>query len=316
MALFLHLSMVKSHAIPGSSMTESDATQKAAVSTTKHNDSQVIKPIIKSRRLNDVVSRSSISDNEIIERSDIHVVSSNGRPATIPVENILKMVGKPFSVVSTENTTVQELIVEVHNAFRRAVDPPASNMLKMKWNPEAAKTAARWASGCEQEHSTSDKRVIKGFTCGENLFMSSFLADWRDVIASFDSEKVDYAYGSENPSINGKEIRHYTQIVWYNSHQVGCAVTKCPQKALTYFYVCHYCPPGNAKNMLGTPYKKGKSCGDCPKACDDKLCTNSCSYQDKYSNCKTFTNWDGTCTGDDLRRDCPATCTCRASDIK
>ncbi|KAJ1149041.1 hypothetical protein NDU88_001861 [Pleurodeles waltl] len=316
MALFLHVSMVESNAILGSSTTKGVVTQQAAVYTTKQNDNKVIKPTIKSRRLNDVVSPSSISHNVVIERSDVHVVSLNGRPATIPVENILKMVDQPFSVVSTENATVQELIVDVHNAFRRAVDPPASNMLKMKWNSEAAKTAARWASGCEQKHSDGHRRVIKDFRCGENLFMSSFLADWKDVITSFDSEKVDFEYGSENPSRNGNEIRHYTQNVWYNSYQVGCAVTECPKSPLPYFYVCHYCPPGNTKNKLGTPYKKGKSCGDCPNACDDKLCTNSCAYQDKYNNCNTFLNGDGTCTGEDMIRDCPATCKCRSSDIK
>lgn len=34
----------------------------------------------------------------------------------------------------------------------------------------------------------------------------------------------------------------HLQVVWYNSHQVGCAMAHCPKSKYTYHYVCQYCP--------------------------------------------------------------------------
>ncbi|MEE6508233.1 hypothetical protein FKM82_019903 [Ascaphus truei] len=255
-----------------------------------------------------------IEYTNVKSRSAGSSISSSGRPVSIPTENILNMAGVPFSTLLTNNNvTVKNIIVNTHNILRSQVNPPASNMLKMRWNDEAAKTAERWANTCNAFHSPKELRQITDFSCGENLFMSTFKASWKDVIESFYSEVVDFEYG-KGAKIPGQEIGHYTQVVWFRSFQVGCSVVFCPESQYQYLYVCHYCPPGNNVDSMGYPYKAGPACGDCPNSCDNGLCTNYCPRQDWYSNCIDFMT-DNTCA-DDVEKDCPAMCNCNNNEIK
>ncbi|XP_030050989.1 cysteine-rich venom protein [Microcaecilia unicolor] len=239
--------------------------------------------------------------------------TTSGRPVNFSLSDILKMRDVPFSSLSTMEKENQNDIVNIHNTLRRQVDPPASNMLKMKWSDEATKTAEEWANTCNLFHSPKDERKIKGFSCGENLFMSTFLASWPDVIKAFDSEKIDFDYG-KGVKPGGGMIGHYLQVVWYSSFQVGCAVAQCPKSEFQYYYVCQYCPAGNIQHIINTPYKKGTPCGDCPNACDNGLCTNPCSHQDTYSNCVDYVQ-KPQCSKQDIL-DCPATCNCQNKEIK
>jgi hypothetical protein len=49
------------------------------------------------------------------------------------------------------------------------------------------------------------------------------------------------SYDFDAPSWNGG-VGHFTQVVWRNSKQVGCAVASCSGQDL---WVCQYSPPGN-----------------------------------------------------------------------
>ncbi|CAI5683995.1 serotriflin isoform X2 [Oreochromis niloticus] len=202
-------------------------------------------------------------------------------------------------------TTEKNEIVNKHNALRRNVQPTASNMLKMNWNNEAEATAQRWANTCSMGHSPASYRVISTSGCGENLYYSSFQNTWSNVIQSWYDEVKDFSYGVG--SINGGVVGHYTQVVWYRSNQIGCAMAYCPNSAYKYFYVCHYCPPGNYQ--FTQPYKKGPSCGDCPNACENNLCTNPCPFSDKYNNCPELKQQWG-CSHPDVASWCPASCKC------
>ncbi|OCT81382.1 hypothetical protein XELAEV_18028201mg [Xenopus laevis] len=258
--------------------------------------------------------------------------SIGGRPVDIKQENIKKMKTVSFSALSTKNKKIQDIIVNTHNILRSSVDPPATNMLKMHWNKEAAKTAEKWAKLCLQNHSPKEIRVTSKFRCGENLYFSTFKTAWEDVINAFFSEREDFVYGKGGKR-PGLEIGHYTQLMWYRTHQIGCYVHKCPQSLYRYSYVCHYCPAGNTGN-LKVPYKAGLRCADCRGSCDKGLCSkysaacesvdkhkcmckaNSCPYQDKFKNCEEF-NVDGACAKDKaLKYDCPATCLCTNKQIK
>ncbi|AWP20181.1 putative cysteine-rich venom protein-like isoform 2 [Scophthalmus maximus] len=141
----------------------------------------------------------------------------------------------------------QSEIVNKHNDLRRSVQPTASNMLQMSWNREAAANAQRWANTCSMNHSPDSSRKISTSGCGENLYMSSYQSSWSDAIQSWYDEVKDWRYGMG--SVNGGVVGHYTQLVWYRSNQVGCAMASCPNAAYKYFYVCHYCPPELNKNV-------------------------------------------------------------------
>uniref|UniRef100_A0A3Q4N6F0 Cysteine-rich venom protein-like n=1 Tax=Neolamprologus brichardi TaxID=32507 RepID=A0A3Q4N6F0_NEOBR len=202
-----------------------------------------------------------------------------------------------FHLVTT--TTEKNEIVNKHNTLRRNVQPTASNMLKMNWSNEAEANAQRWANTCSMKHSPATSG------CGENLYYSSFQNTWSNAIQSWYNEVKDFSYGVG--STNGGVVGHYTQVVWYRSNQIGCAMAYCPNSKYKYFYVCHYCPPGNYQ--LTQPYKKGPSCGDCPNACENNLCTNPCPFSDKYSNCPQLKQQWG-CNHPDVASWCPASCKC------
>ncbi|XP_054618167.1 serotriflin-like [Dunckerocampus dactyliophorus] len=203
------------------------------------------------------------------------------------------------------SSSEQREIVNKHNALRRGVSPSASNMLKMSWNGEAAANAQKWANTCSMKHSPPSAREISTSGCGENLYMASHKNTWSNAIQSWYDEVKDWRYGMG--SVNGGVVGHFTQIVWYRSNQIGCAMAHCPNSRYKYFYVCHYCPPGNYQ--YARPYKSGPSCADCPNACENKLCTNPCPYTDQYSNCPELKQqWS--CENSNVASWCPASCKC------
>nr|XP_020497167.1 cysteine-rich venom protein TEL1-like [Labrus bergylta] len=202
----------------------------------------------------------------------------------------------------------QQDILDKHNDLRRAVTPTTSNMLKMTWNNEAAENAQEWAKTCPMEHSSYLFRKISTTYCGENLFMSSHRLGWSQVIDSWYSEVKDWEYGVG--SINDGVVGHFTQVVWYKSHELGCGLAYCPDSRFKYFYVCHYCPAGNYN--LARPYKNGDSCADCPDNCDNGLCTKPCPYNDNFGNCPGFSY---NCMFSFFVNWCPATYNCKSGEI-
>jgi pathogenesis-related protein 1 len=100
-------------------------------------------------------------------------------------------------------------------------------------------SAAKWAGElkkkCNIVHSQAD-----GY--GENLWMgTSGYYSPTDMIDSWASEKEDYSY-KNNKCKPGKVCGHYTQIVWKNTTEVGCATVQCKDFTIL---VCQYTPPGN-----------------------------------------------------------------------
>ncbi|KYO34392.1 serotriflin [Alligator mississippiensis] len=217
-----------------------------------------------------------------------------------------------YNDLSTDKIDQQNLIVEKHNTLRREVDPPASNMLKMEWNTSAQANAKSWADACTLSHSPESSRTTDT-VCGENLYMSTAPNTWSDAIQYWYDERKYFVHGS-GPKSPGDVVGHYTQVVWYKSYQIGCAVAFCPQNKYKYYYVCHYCPAGNIASLLSTPYKSGPPCEDCPTACDNGLCTNPCKYTDVYSNCPELAKVYG-CNNLLVKEKCLASCRC-TTEIK
>ncbi|XP_043856238.1 cysteine-rich venom protein-like [Dromiciops gliroides] len=223
--------------------------------------------------------------------------------------------GLNFTLYSNLSPTkeMQKKILEHHNNIRRSVIPPASNMLKMEWNNEAAANAQRWANKCTTEASGINNRSIDDMVCGENIFAASFPASWDDAILVWELQKKNFTYGVGAINENHHYLS-YTQMIWYKTYKIGCGVSYCPQNAYKYIYVCQYCPAGNEVISLATPYKKGDRCGDCLHSCQNGLCTNPCQYEDKYSNCQDLKD-HLTCDFTEVKLHCKATCRC-TSEIK
>ncbi|XP_054830310.1 serotriflin-like [Eublepharis macularius] len=221
--------------------------------------------------------------------------------------------GQDLSEGSGTSMEAQKEIVKTHNDLRKIVDPPASNMLKMTWNEKIAESAKRWANQCKLAISPNNLRSINGIFCGENIFYANYASSWSDVIKMWYKGGSNFKYGVGAIDTK-KSIAGFTQIIWYNSREVGCAVAHCPDTKYPFFYVCQYCPAGNIVNLMPKPYKEGKSCGDCPNNCEDKLCTNPCKHADHITNCVQLKQLFS-CNEKLLTEKCQATCNCK-TEIK
>uniref|UniRef100_H3C1H1 ShKT domain-containing protein n=1 Tax=Tetraodon nigroviridis TaxID=99883 RepID=H3C1H1_TETNG len=214
---------------------------------------------------------------------------------------------KGWTGICTENTTVQAEIADVHNAFRRAVQPAAADMLRMTYDQDVAAVAQAWLSKCLLRHGPPAARMLNGYELGENLFYSSSPYSWTQVISAWHGEVANFLY--PNTSANGGSIGHYTQIVWNTAYKVGCGVALCSN---VYFYGCHYYRAGNFKGWI--PYTNGSSCASCPNNCEDKLCTNPCLVINHFLNCATLKAWFG-CSNRLVSAWCPASCQCSTEII-
>ncbi|KAM9436579.1 cysteine-rich venom protein [Clarias gariepinus] len=179
-------------------------------------------------------------------------------------------------------------------------------MLKMNWSSEVAASAQKWADTCAMEHGPDSSRMLGTYQMGENLFKSSTLVPWTDVVTAWHNEVANYDYPIG--SANGKSIGHYTQVIWFSSYEVGCGVAKCGSN---YFYDCQYYRAGNYRRV--PPYSLGEPCSACPGNCEDKLCTNPCPYIDMYANCPALVK-QGSCNSY-LVKWCTAQCSCSTEII-
>lgn len=143
-----------------------------------------------------------------------------------------------------------EQLLDAHNSWRQTV-----GVAPLRWSDELAGGAQSWADrlarekGCEMEHSPADMRQQNG----ENLYWASPVR-WTSgkvelqqvpgdkVVSAWASERADYDHG-RNDCRSGKVCGHYTQVVWRDTREVGCAMQQCPDKSQV--WVCRYKPTGN-----------------------------------------------------------------------
>lgn len=77
---------------------------------------------------------------------------------------------------------------------------------------------------------------------GENLFASSGKSGYVSALNAWYGEKKNYNLSS-NQCKPSKICGHYTQIVWKNTKEVGCAQAKSASWGT--IIVCQYSPAGN-----------------------------------------------------------------------
>jgi len=126
-------------------------------------------------------------------------------------------------------------MLAAHNAARREAGVPALN-----WTATLAASAGRWADTlrgqeCRMRHSS-------GGNVGENLaWASGQRLSPAQVVGMWMSERRDFD-AARNTCAPGKVCGHYTQVVWRDTTQVGCAMARCGNSEV---WVCQYAPPGN-----------------------------------------------------------------------
>ena len=143
-----------------------------------------------------------------------------------------------------QNLDRQEItqILTAHNKYRLDLDLP-----ELVWSKNLANSSQKWADKLISrnlfEHSNTEN--------GENIFMIMGRdASPIEVVDDWASENEYFNYKTRKCIKNccdfvdccPDECGHYTQIIWRDTKEVGCAVSKLGSKQI---WVCQYDPPGN-----------------------------------------------------------------------
>jgi hypothetical protein len=140
----------------------------------------------------------------------------------------------------------EESILAEHNRERARF-----GLQPLRWNEELARGAKQWSdhlvSTGRFEHSPDEPGQLP---LGENI--------WGGTAGRFPPQRMVAAWVAEKrhfkPGVfpansrTGKvgDVSHYTQIIWRDSHEVGCSLSRGAAEEIL---VCRYNSPGN---VLGT----------------------------------------------------------------
>lgn len=112
--------------------------------------------------------------------------------------------------------TEKQVLLDTHNAARRAVSPTASNMRVMRWDDGIAAFAQEYAERCKFDHSLdSERRSRTGFGAwvGENLYLTTARLSGASIggaVTSWVNEKEHYNFATG--ACSSPPCGHYTQV--------------------------------------------------------------------------------------------------------
>jgi uncharacterized protein YkwD len=123
-------------------------------------------------------------------------------------------------------------MLAAHNAVRGRAGVP-----RLVWSARLASAAQRWA---DILIARNEFRHNPKTPYGENLFaIAGGSESPAEIVSDWASEENDYNYAANScRSVCG----HYTQIVWRDTREVGCAIARRGNREVC---VCEYDPPGN-----------------------------------------------------------------------
>jgi hypothetical protein len=133
-------------------------------------------------------------------------------------------------------------LLAAHNAARASIGVPP-----LQWNEQLAADARAWADELAAtgrfEHSPDEPGQDPQ---GENLWAGTPRAFSPEaMVGLWASEKRDYRPGvfpSNSRSGDVEQVGHYTQLIWRDTRQVGCATAVGKREE---FLVCRYSEAGN-----------------------------------------------------------------------
>jgi uncharacterized protein YkwD len=138
-------------------------------------------------------------------------------------------------------------VLATQNAERAAL-----GIAPLAWSDALAADAAVWARHLADTGSWGHADAVTRKGEGENLWEGTAGAfDPAEMVGGWAGEKRYYHYGPfpDGGLSDGQPIGHYTQMIWRNTTDVGCALATGHGKDVL---VCRYAPMGNIVGQ--TPY--------------------------------------------------------------
>lgn len=155
-----------------------------------------------------------------------------------------------------QGRSLREDMLCAHNQARASLPAsqpdPEPPLPPLAWNEKLATLARAHAETCVYEHSERETRTAPfDQWVGENLAAGTAGAySDRTIVRRWAEEAANYDYRT-NSCAPGKVCGHYTQIVWRDTIQLGCAKVTCesianqPNMGRADLWVCNYLPGGN-----------------------------------------------------------------------
>lgn len=200
---------------------------------------------------NEPTSGNPITSDDNLENSD---TNSNGSTAPEP----------PSENYDCETTQVfSEKMVCMHNEDRaNALPAPSPALQPVTWNEDLAKIASDYAAACVYAHNDDRSENFNTYV-GENIAASYGSPNPEEIaMRNWVEDEIPFYDYADNSCTAGKVCGHYTQVVWRNSLEIGCALQECTVGQLfpnsgssatqrnqtAYYTVCNYAPGGNNGN--------------------------------------------------------------------
>jgi len=149
-----------------------------------------------------------------------------------------------FSLSANPGRTAPDFagsVLAAHNRERMRL-----GLAGLDWSDRLAGEAAQWARKLASEGRLRHANQQERAGAGENLWMgTSGFYDTETIIGTFTDEKALFVSGSfPHVSRSGRwqDVGHYTQIIWPDTREVGCATAEAQGREVV---VCRYWPAGN-----------------------------------------------------------------------
>jgi uncharacterized protein YkwD len=133
---------------------------------------------------------------------------------------------------SAADGSLAEQMLAAHNAARAKVKTKP-----LVWSEQLARSAQEWANVLIARRGLMHDKHSR---YGENIYeVSVAKATPEGVVKRWVDEAEEYDYKTNR--CRGA-CGHYTQVIWRNTKEVGCAVARMGDREV---WVCRYSPPGN-----------------------------------------------------------------------
>ncbi len=188
------------------------------------------------------VEKNNIIDTETITIDQLTSVTEN------ITENVVTTQTDPLILPDT----IQDLL-DVHNDAREEVGVNS----KLTWSDtitlDAQSYADEMAESGAWEHDPKNRDGYTNGSYGENLYTSTAKPTFAIATDAWVDEKQYYSYGNvgdDSTCVTGEMCGHYTQVIWKDTIEVGCAASQYKTGVYKdwYIVVCKYQTPGNYLN--------------------------------------------------------------------